>query len=670
MPGTFWKDINKLRYISAALVFAIAFTVYFCTMAPTVTLVDSGELILASAGLGVAHPPGFPLYVMLAHLASLVPIGNIAVRIHAASALFAALAAALMTLLVVELMLATPLITERKPKKKKEKSDPNDTPATAGSALSAIVPALLTGLLFAFSRTLWSYATIAEVYTLNSLLIVAILWLIFAWRREFRSDEPVFGKLYIAALIFGLAMGVHHVTTAFFLPSLALLVLTTAGKRFFTSKHFLFAGLISIAGLVIVYTYLPLAASRGPILNWTDPRSLEGIWRHISGRQYQGYFGFASGRLNDLVVLFTREFGVVWLPVTLLVSAAGLVDRFRRSRREFWFVALVVMVDVLYCLFNGSAEDKDAYYLPAFISLIAAAAYGMRWLIDNARQTVAFLTPARAATALLAVPVIAFASNLPYNGRHGFYVAHDYVDNIFASVEPRGMLLTSDWQAYSPSLYVREIEGERKDIVFVDIKLLKQSWYFGYLDKAYPEMMDRLRDKANLALEDMRASERDPGAYERNMSLKQRLAVRFQDFYFSLVNDQMKNAPLYLTAELADTKSGQDMGLLKMLQERYDLVPQGLVFRVTDKGSVAVVVPPEITTRGLNDGTIKFEADDVVRKSVIPVYTAMLTNTGMYLASKGAHDRAVTVFQEALAVDPAYDAAKKGLAASGAALPH
>ena len=101
IPG----DINKLRYIAAAAVFVVSFTVYCFTMAPTVTLVDSGELILASVKLGVPHPPGFPLYVMLAHIASLVPVGNPAVRIHMASALFAALAAAVMTLLAIELML-------------------------------------------------------------------------------------------------------------------------------------------------------------------------------------------------------------------------------------------------------------------------------------------------------------------------------------------------------------------------------------------------------------------------------------------------------------------------------------------------------------------------------------------------------------------------------------
>src|ERR1700682_5062745 len=95
----------KLKLLCAALMFAGPLSLYRWTLAPTVTLVDSGELIVAAHSLGVAHPPGFPLYVMLAHLASLVPIGNVAVRVNFASAIFAALAAAMLTLAVAEMLI-------------------------------------------------------------------------------------------------------------------------------------------------------------------------------------------------------------------------------------------------------------------------------------------------------------------------------------------------------------------------------------------------------------------------------------------------------------------------------------------------------------------------------------------------------------------------------------
>src|SRR5262249_55620754 len=91
--------MNKTAY--AVLVFAISLTVYCTTLAPTVVFVDSGELIVAARSLGVAHPPGFPLYVLLAHLATRLPFGSVAARVNFASALFAAFAIAALFLLVL-----------------------------------------------------------------------------------------------------------------------------------------------------------------------------------------------------------------------------------------------------------------------------------------------------------------------------------------------------------------------------------------------------------------------------------------------------------------------------------------------------------------------------------------------------------------------------------------
>ena len=69
---------RRSEWLGAAAVGTVALALYGWTLAPTVTLVDSGELIVAAHSLGVAHPPGFPLYVLLAHLATWVPLGNVA----------------------------------------------------------------------------------------------------------------------------------------------------------------------------------------------------------------------------------------------------------------------------------------------------------------------------------------------------------------------------------------------------------------------------------------------------------------------------------------------------------------------------------------------------------------------------------------------------------------
>ena len=126
--------------------------------------------------------------------------------------------------------------------------------SNAGGLLM-FAPAVGAGLLMAFSRTLWAYATITEVYALNTLLILLVFFLVVRWRRriiETRTDSNAAVTthdtwIYAAAFVFGLAMGVHHVTVALTLPAIAAVVYRTEGLKFFTSRRLLYAALISIA---------------------------------------------------------------------------------------------------------------------------------------------------------------------------------------------------------------------------------------------------------------------------------------------------------------------------------------------------------------------------------------------------------------------------------------
>src|SRR3954453_16554914 len=154
---------SQAELLCAGAVFLVALLVYTWTLAPTVTLTDSGELILAAYGLGVAHPPGFPLWVMLAHLASLVPAGSVAVRINFSSAVFAALACAMLTLVVSELLITVSCCAPRRRRNKAGRQGSNIESSNADGLL-IFAPAVGAGLLMAFSRTLWSYATVTEVY--------------------------------------------------------------------------------------------------------------------------------------------------------------------------------------------------------------------------------------------------------------------------------------------------------------------------------------------------------------------------------------------------------------------------------------------------------------------------------------------------------------------------
>src|SRR5512134_1552661 len=135
--GALRLEASGARLACAGVVFIVSLATYSLTLAPTVTLVDSGELIVAAHGLGVAHPPGFPLYVLLGHAASRIPAGNVAQRVNALSGLCAALAAGLLVLVTWR------ALADRTAR---------GAPATGWPAA---VPVLVPGLLLAFSRTAW-----------------------------------------------------------------------------------------------------------------------------------------------------------------------------------------------------------------------------------------------------------------------------------------------------------------------------------------------------------------------------------------------------------------------------------------------------------------------------------------------------------------------------------
>jgi Protein O-mannosyl-transferase TMEM260-like len=698
-------DFGQIRpfpaeLLCAGVVFVATLLLYSWTLAPTVTLIDSGELIVVAHGLGVAHPPGFPLWIILAHLASLVPLGNVAVRINFASALFAALASATLTLVVAELMITASYLIGPKRRRKgaqREKKTPRYA-ASGGKAensgigrLLVLAPAVGAGLLIGFSRTLWSYATIAEVYTLNTLLICLIFFLMLRWRRSIIADRrrigaPIEGGhsrpadtahdvfLYAAALLFGLALGVHHVTVALILPALAVIVYRTEGVRFFASRRLVYAALISVAALVAIYAYLPLAAAHTPVINWGTPRSLQEIWWHVTGRQYRVFLSFTPNVMGAQFVEFCRmllrEFGFAWLPLTLVLAFLGFASAYKRDRTSFWFLLFIVVANLGYALSYYIAEDKDAYYLPTFISIVIAAGFGIRWLVQLTlwKSTGLGQPISVAAIAILLTSATAVAASWPFNNRRNYFIAHDYVENLLSGIEPNGLLLTQDWQVASPMFYAQEVEQRRRDVKAIDINLLRRSWYFDYLKDAHPGLIDRSREKIEPYVALLKHWERDPGAFSRSQALTQQISMAFLELVRSIVTNEIGFAPVYITNDLLAANETNSY-LIQWIPQTYQLVPEGLVFYLASDKSFHDSPDPHLQTRGLADGKLRFEKDDVVNLKVLPAYTSMLVNRGRYLALFNRHDRAVALFRQALALDPGLAAARQGLAESTAKLP-
>ena len=195
----------------------ISFLVYFFTLAPTVTLEDSGELAVAGDHLGVPHPPGYPLWTMIswcfARLFSWVtfrgqptPAWSIALG---GSAVFGAIAAGL-TAMLISRSGADMLRDLRGGASKSPKFD----------AAVCWCGGVASSLLFAFSPVMWSQATICEVYALNAFFLMMVMLLTYKWMRR-----PTPGLLWITAFVFGLGLTNYQVLLLAMVPLVIVIFL-------------------------------------------------------------------------------------------------------------------------------------------------------------------------------------------------------------------------------------------------------------------------------------------------------------------------------------------------------------------------------------------------------------------------------------------------------------
>jgi hypothetical protein len=215
---------------------------------------DSGELILSALYLDIAHPPGFPLYGMLSNLVTQLPFGPIAWRVNLFSWICSLASLALAVLLLIEL-----------------------TKAIASKPVPLIT--LLPIVAIATSQAFYRQSISAEVYSLNTALTLAILYLFFKWLAYSKSERD--NRLLIsAAFLAGLALGNHVSIVLFIAPSLMIAIFA----RQLSLNLFLRSVVFGLVGLSI-YAYLPLRALNHPALNTGDPSTLKRFIYQISNQR-------------------------------------------------------------------------------------------------------------------------------------------------------------------------------------------------------------------------------------------------------------------------------------------------------------------------------------------------------------------------------------------------
>jgi hypothetical protein len=436
------EPLAKLPRWAVAIPILVPLAVYLYTTAPSLTLVDSGEFVLACRKLAIGHPPGVPTYVLLGHLFSMLPLSaDIARRTNLFSSVCAALAAGFSYLLTRELL---PELESRL--------------------------ALAGAMAFGFSTSLWGWAGVTEVYALNILLLTIVLWL------------AARGEWVLGCFTAGLALGVHHATVALALPPALYLAWD---RRRPAAKVLLLAAGAGLLGLS-VYFYLPWRAAQHPILNWGDPQTLERFWWHLTGKQYHEQIATVSqSGFWDRVLLFGELLVRQFTPVGFLLAAAGWVALYRRRRSVFWFSAGVVLLNAGFVTGTGlGATDTPGYYLPSFLTLVWCFALGLESLATwcgGIRQR-------WVQAGVLGMILLPAVVNFPCSNRHDDRVGRLYIENSLRGVPPGSLVLSRDWNLTSAWLGMRYGLGWDPHIVFLDTNFLRMSWFLPLFERDYPDL--------------------------------------------------------------------------------------------------------------------------------------------------------------------------------------
>ncbi|NPE27372.1 DUF2723 domain-containing protein [Methanococcoides sp. SA1] len=307
---------KKLKLILTALTFFISLVVYMMTVAPTVSFWDCGEFIATSYTLGVPHPPGSPLFLLIGRFFSMLPIGSdIAYRVNLMSPVVSAFSVMFLFLIIAQLL---------------KKWD------TGNSKLNNLVVfggAFVGAMTFAFTDSHWFNAVEAEVYAFSTFLTSIVVWLILKWEEQ-SENEGHERYILIIAYIMGLAIGIHllNLLAIFFI---ALIVYFKRKK--INSLWWLVADLIigvaSVSILYLVFSSSIKSFNTVAVLTFGIFAGVYGaIWKLSSSPRLREHAqNVAMSVIASIVFLvinnavirgiprMAAKFGVISIPVFILV---------------------------------------------------------------------------------------------------------------------------------------------------------------------------------------------------------------------------------------------------------------------------------------------------------------------------------------------------------------
>jgi thioredoxin-like negative regulator of GroEL len=428
------RFFRKFDWMVAGLTGFIVFLGYFYTLAPNLTLEDSGELAVGSYYAGVPHPPGYPIWTIYTWLFTvLVPVSNIAFRVGLASAVAGACSCGLLALMVSR---GSAMIIKGIDSFK-EIDEPTE------KAISG-VSGWVAGMVFGFNGFMWSQAVIVEVYTLSVFSLMGVFVCLMRWMYIPNERKYLYWTLFLFGICFnnhqslvvaaigieiGIAAANPRLGRDLFLGNSIVYVLGLIAKwngavTAFDANLPLFiiynsVGFCSIAAFVWLwsqtremltewkpvvvmllvwlvglsfYFYMPLTSSTNPPMNWGYPRTWDGFVHAFTRGQYE--------RTNPTTSLF-RFIQQMWLyvkgasqefnPIILLIALIPFGFFKRMAHRErawltgltgiFFCLAVVLMILLNPPPGKQSQELNRVFFTPSHTILAIWAGYGVSLIL-------------------------------------------------------------------------------------------------------------------------------------------------------------------------------------------------------------------------------------------------------------------------------------------------
>ena len=444
------RKLKLIKKIIPAVLFIVVFGLYIYTDPRVATnYADSNELIAASYTLGVPHPPGYPIFILVGKLFSFIPIGEIAFRYSIMASFFGALTVLFVYLGIIKLF-------EYYEEDEKE-------------FIFRLVPAIIAAFSLTFAYLFWLYSLVPEVFNFSNFFAALLAYTGICWYEQKKKADKTAVLVsrdkypFLIALFMGLAVVSQQVTFVL-IPPFFFAALILDKDIYKPSKRWLKVISGFILGLLPII-YLPIVSFTNPIIDYGNTTTLKKLWYHLSRKIYAGPTGNAyfptklniDLRISELLnylPTFTDQFT---LPIVCLGLLGILSLVFILAKRKFndpkVFIGIIFLFGgpllsaYLYLDrrnfpgYNVMAA-QDRIFLMGMVLFAFFIGMGVRSLLKIVKKS-KYLSLPIIAHLLMVLPFLAFRRNFSTVNKNNFYLGEDFAYNLFVNIEPNAIFFTT-----------------------------------------------------------------------------------------------------------------------------------------------------------------------------------------------------------------------------------